>query len=207
MTEISGTDVVATYGRYAPIYDFVFGAVLDQGRRKLAEEVRRLVPGNLLEIGVGTGLVLARYPAATAVTGIDISPAMLAHARLAAERLPARSIDLHVMDAEHLAFADGSFDVVTVPYVLSVTPDPARLGRELRRVCKPGGHILIVNHFSGQRGWRLLEHLVGSVADRIGFRSEFDFEQHIPHPGWTVERVEAVNLFSLSRLVVLRNAG
>lgn len=207
MKEISGTDVVATYGRYAPIYDVVFGAVLEPGRRKLAEEVGRLVPGTLLEIGVGTGLVLERYPSTTAITGIDISPAMLGQARKAVARLPGRTIDLHEMDAEQLTFADGSFDVVTVPYVLSVTPDPARLTQELRRVCKPGGHILIVNHFSGQRGWRFLERLVRSVADRIGFRSEFDFDQHVLHPGWTVERVETVNLFSLSRLVVLRNGG
>ena len=205
MKEISETDVVATYGRYAPIYDLVFGAVLEPGRRKLADEVGRLVPATLLEIGVGTGLVLERYPEATAITGIDISPAMLEHAQQVVARLPGRSIDLHEMDAEYLAFADNSFDVVTVPYVLSVTPDPARLASELRRVCKPSGHILIVNHFSGQRGWRTLERLVRSVADRIGFRSEFDFDRHIPHPDWTIVRVEAVNLFSLSRLVVLRN--
>ena len=207
MTGISGSDVVASYRRYAPIYDVVFGAVLEQGRRKLADEVRKLAPPTLLEIGVGTGLVLGRYPAATAITGIDISPEMLDRARQAAVQLEGRRIELHEMDAERLEFADASFDVVTVPYVLSVTPDPARLTRELRRVCKPGGHILIVNHFSGQRGWRLLERMVRSVADLIGFRSEFDFQQHIPHPDWTVVRVEAANMFSLSRLVVLRNAA
>ena len=205
MKEITGADVVTSYGRYAPIYDLMFGAVLEPGRRKLADEVRVLRPRTLLEIGVGTGLVLERYPAGTAITGIDISPEMLEIARQAALRLPERSIDLHEMDAEHLTFADDSFDVVTVPYVLSVTPNPARLAEEVRRVCKPGGHILIVNHFSGQRGWRILERLVRSAADWIGFRSEFDFDHVVPHPAWTVMRVEAVNLLSLSRLVVLRN--
>lgn len=207
MIGISGDNVVSAYRRYAPIYDFLFGAVLEQGRRKLAEEVARLAPATLLEIGVGTGLVLERYPSDTKITGIDISPAMLERARLAASRLEEHRIELHEMDAESLAFPDNSFDVVTVPYVLSVTPDPVRLAHELRRVCKPGGTILIANHFSGQRGWRWLERLVGSVANRIGFRSEFDFDQNIPHPDWTVLRVDVVNLFSLSRLVVIRNAS
>lgn len=207
MTAISENDVVTTYRRYAPVYDVVFGSVLEQGRRKLADEVNRLEPQNLLEIGVGTGLVLRRYPQQTEITGIDISQHMLERAQLAASQLDGRKINLHLMDAENLEFPDASFDVVTVPYVLSVTPEPSRLMEELRRVCKPGGHILIVNHFSGQRGWRLLERLVKSIADRIGFRSEFDFNQHILHPDWTVLRVEAANLLSLSRLVVIRNAA
>lgn len=205
MNEISEQDVVSTYRRYAPIYDMLFGAVLEQGRLKLAQEVAKLAPATLLEVGVGTGLVLGRYPKSASITGIDISPAMLERARSAASQLPGHRIELHEMDAERLAFPDDSFDVVTVPYVLSVTPNPIRLGDELRRVCKPGGTILVVNHFSGQRGWRWLERLTKSVADRIGFRSEFDFDTNITHPDWTIARVHAVNMFSLSRLVVISN--
>ncbi len=110
------------------------------------------------------------------------------------------------MDAEHLRFADHSFDCVTVPYVLSVTPNPQRLISELRRVCKPDGHIVIVNHFSGSRFWWLLEHMVKSIADRIGFRSDFDYAKHILPYDWQVEKVESVNMFGLSKLVVIRNA-
>ena len=205
MKDISGSDVVLAYRRYAPVYDFLFGAVLEQGRRKLAAEVRRLAPETLLEVGVGTGLVLHQYPPDTKVTGIDISRAMLDRASLAASRLPDRAIQLLEMNAESLEFDDASFDVVAVPYVLSVTPDPSRLCAEVRRVCKPGGYVLIANHFSGQAGWRTLERLAKSVADRVGFRSEFDFDEHVPHPGWSVLRIEAANMFSLSRLVVLRN--
>lgn len=207
MTNISEADVVKTYRRYAPVYDIVFGAVLEQGRRKMTQEVRRLAPGNLLEIGVGTGLTLARYPQTTTVTGIDISGEMLDRARFVSSQLQERQITLFQMDAEHLAFPDHSFDCVTVPYVLSVTPNPDQLTREIRRVCKPNGHILIVNHFSGQRGWKVLEGLTKSLADRIGFRSEFDFDRHVPHPEWTIISVETVNLLGLSRLVVLRNAA
>ena len=108
--------------------------------------------------------------------------------------------------AEQLAFADASFDCVTLPYVLSVTPDPARLTAELRRVCKPGGDIFVLNHFSGGNAvWALPEHLVGGLAARIGFRSEFPFDEHMAHPGWTLLSRSKVNLLGLTTLVHLKN--
>ena len=206
MTEISSQSVVKTYRSYAPLYDLLFGAVLEPGRQRMAKVVNGLGPATLLEVGVGTGLALQHYPPQTTITGIDLSPDMLSRAQLQADKLASHRISLHAMDAEHLQLPDHSFDCVTVPYVLSVTPDPRRLVAELRRVCKPGGHIVIVNHFSGSRFWWLLERMVKSIADRIGFRSDFDYAQHILAYDWQVEAVESVNLFGLSRLVVIRNA-
>ncbi len=200
-------NVTQTYRRYAPFYDRLFGAVLEPGRRRLTEAVQRLAPASILEVGVGTGLTLARYPAGARITGIDLSDPMLDLARERARALPERRIDLHAMDAERMAFADHTFDCVTVPYVLSVTPDPHRLVRELRRVCKPGGRIVILNHFSGGRFWWLLERAARGLADRLGFRSEFSYEAHILAHDWQVESVAAVNLMALSRLVVIRNVG
>jgi phosphatidylethanolamine/phosphatidyl-N-methylethanolamine N-methyltransferase len=139
------------------------------------------------------------------VIGIDVSRQMLERARWRAAQLPGRDIHLLLMNAEHMEFGDDSFDCVTVPYVLSVTPNPARLVQEVRRVCRAGGTILILNHFSGSRFWWLMERAVRSMADRIGFRSDFSFEEHILAHGWQVESVQPVNLFGLSRLVVLRN--
>ena len=206
MKPISRQNVEHTYGHYARFYDLVFGAVLQGGRRRMCEAVRAVAPATLLEVGVGTGLTLAQYPAETAVTGIDLSPEMLRHAEQRAAALPGRQIALHCMDAEALAFADGSFDCVTLPYVLSVTPDPARLTAELRRVCKPGGDICVVNHFSGGNAvWALPEHLVGGLAARIGFRSEFPFDEHMAHPGWTLLSRSKVNLLGLTTLVHLKN--
>lgn len=205
MTEISTSDVVSTYRRYAPLYDFVFGAVLGPGRKHMAQAVKAINPTKILEVGVGTGLALKHYPEKSRIIGIDLSPDMLAKAQLQADHLPGREIALHTMDAEHLTFPDDSFDCVTVPYVLSVTPDPDRLVAELQRVCKPDGYIIIVNHFSGSRFWWMMERMVSSVADKIGFRSEFDYARHIESHNWTVETVKPVNLFGLSRLVVIRN--
>lgn len=197
--------VVRTYDRFSPLYDLVFGAVLEPGRRALTQAATALQPGSLLEVGVGTGLTLASYPAATRVVGVDLSGEMLERARARAAALPGRDIALHLMNAEALEFEDASFDCVTLPYVLSVTPQPARLVAEVRRVCKPDGHILVVNHFSGSRFWWLMERAVRSMAQRVGFRSDFGFEQHVLAYDWQVLSVRPVNLFQLSKLVVLRN--
>lgn len=197
--------IARTYQFYAPIYDKLFGAVLGPGRDALAKAVRKLQPKSLLEVGVGTGLMLAEYPASTHITGVDLSPHMLEHARQRADALARGNIALQVMDAERMPFADGSFDCVTIPYVLSVTTDPDRLVAEARRVCRKGGTIMVLNHFSGSRFWWLLERAVRQVADRIGFRSDFDYDQHILRHDWQVQSVTPVNLFGLSRLVVLKN--
>ena len=198
--------VVRAYDRLAPLYDFVYGPVLEPGRRAMAAAACELEPGTLLEVGVGTGLTLAHYPSRTRVVGIDLSEDMLHMARSRAVDLTGRDILLQRMDAERMAFADGSFDCVTVPYVLSVTPDPARLIREIRRVCKPDGTILVVNHFSGSRFWWAMERGLRPVADRIGFRSDFSYEENILGHDWTIRSVVPVNLLALSRLVVLGNA-
>jgi len=202
---LSREAIVRAYGRYAPVYDRLFGGVLDPGRRALAAAVVRATPTRLLEVGVGTGLMLARYPAATAIVGVDLSEPMLAKAQARAQMLPGRDIRLEVMDAVALTFANGMFDCVTVPYVLSVTPDPRRLVAEIRRVCRPGGTILILNHFSGSRFWWLLERVVRPLADRVGFRSDFELRTEISRYDWKIEQVTDVNLFGLSKLVSIRN--
>ncbi|WP_157267712.1 class I SAM-dependent methyltransferase [Azohydromonas aeria] len=197
--------VVRAYDRYASLYDFVFGSVLEPGRRAMTQAAAALQPASVLEVGVGTGLTLAGYPAHSRVVGVDLSPDMLERARQRAAALPGRDIALHVMNAEAMDFPDDSFDCVTLPYVLSVTPQPSRLVAEVRRVCRPDGTILIVNHFSGSRFWWLMERAVRSMADRVGFRSDFGFEEHILVHDWQLQAVQSVNLFGLSRLVMLRN--
>lgn len=205
LSGVSQDNVITTYRFYAPIYDFLFGSVLEDGRRKMCRLVGELRPGHLLEVGVGTGLTLGRYPSDTHVTGVDLSQEMLDKAE--AKALPPRSgrIELLRMNAEAMDFPDNSFDCVVVPYVLSVTPDPARLVDEVRRVCKPQGHILIVNHFSGSRVWLLFEWISSRLAARIGFRSSFHYADHIERHDWEVLSVRTANLLGLSRLVHIRN--
>lgn len=203
---ISQADVKSTYRFYAPFYDYVFGAVLEPGRKALCQEVALLQPQHLLEIGVGTGLLLGQYPAGTHITGIDISEEMLTLAKHRAQNLRHMTIHLETMDAEKLTYADHSFDCVVVPYVLSVTPDPDALVKELKRVCKKDGHIVIVNHFSGSGAWVFLEKMAKHLAEKIGFRSEFSYEAHISKHQFNITKIKKVNLFGLSRLLVIKNA-
>ncbi len=205
MNPISVDNVVTAYRIYAPLYDSLFGAVLEPGRRALTDAVHALQPSSILEVGVGTGLTLHRYPPGSLVVGIDLSDHMLEIARERAARLDGRSIHLAAMNAEAMDFPDACFDCVAIPYVLSVTPHPERLVSEIRRVCRKGGTILVLNHFSGSRFWWGLERAVRPLANRIGFRSDFCFDEQILKYDWEIQSVKRVNFFGLSRLVVIRN--
>ena len=198
-------DVRSAYCRYAPIYDAVFGWVLEPGRRQIAKQVRILKAKNILEIGVGTGLTLALYPKESHLTGIDVSAEMLKTAFKRANALVDRHIILQVANAESMAFKDQSFDCVTIPYVLSVTPNPSQLIREARRVCKRGGHIIIANHFSGTTGWKIFERAVERFSKIIGFRSKFDFASQIESHSWNIKSVQKTNIFSLSKVILIEN--
>jgi phosphatidylethanolamine/phosphatidyl-N-methylethanolamine N-methyltransferase len=174
--------VKAAYRRYARIYDVIFGAVLEPGRRAVLDALK-LKPGDrVLEVGVGTGLSLPLYPRSVRITGIDVSREMLDKAR---ERVARRRLDnveaLLEMDAEEMAFPPASFDKVVAMYVVSVVPRPARLLEELHRVCRPDGEIFLVNHFQSEnRVMGALERALGRVSSQIGFDPEVDLRRLIP---------------------------
>lgn len=204
MMSISKAAVVRVYRWYAPFYDFLFGRVLESGRIELAKAVVDRSPQRLLEVGVGTGLSLLHSPPGVLACGVDISIDMLRRAQSAVNSRHLDNAELLCADAELLPFADASFDCVTLPYVLSVTPNPDRLLAELRRVCTPGGQILVVNHFKGAGVWQLAERLMAPLADRIGFRSTMTMDT-LESPQWKIVSVRNVNLLGLSKLVELRN--
>src|SRR6202008_906216 len=135
--------------------------------------------GRVLEVGVGTGLSLPRYRRDLEIVGIDLSPEMLQKAR---ERVVSARLTnvtgLHEMDAGDLKFPDDSFDTVVAMYVMTVVPDPEKVMRELSRACRPGGNVLIVNHFSaedGMRGW--VERRMAPFADKLGWHPVFDVDR------------------------------
>lgn len=166
------------YRRWAPIYDFTFGLVAEAGRKHAVRIINRR-RGRVLEVGVGTGLSLPCYGDHLTITGIDLSPEMLAKATHKVERKRLGNIvALHEMDAGALAFPDESFDTVVAMYVMTVVPEPECVMRELERVCAVGGEVILVNHFSqdeGFRGW--LERKLAPFADLIGWRPVFGLDQ------------------------------
>ena len=135
------------YEKLASVYDFTFGPTLHPGRVQAIQRMG-IKPGDrVLEVGVGTGINASLYPRDCAVTGIDLSSSMLEKARDRVARKGVRNVRLIEMDAADLKFADDTFDIVYAPYVISVVPDPVAVAREMRRVCRPGGRIIILNHF------------------------------------------------------------
>jgi phosphatidylethanolamine/phosphatidyl-N-methylethanolamine N-methyltransferase len=169
-------DVVkSAYRRWAPVYDNTFGRVSTEGRKHAVQMINRR-KGRVLEVGVGTGLSLSEYSSHLEVVGIDLSPEMLdkARERVANERLHHVS-GLHEMDAGDLKFPDGSFDTVVAMFVMTVVPEPEKVMRELARIAKPAGEVILVNHFSqeeGVRGW--MERRMAPFAEIIGWRPVFD---------------------------------
>ncbi len=201
--------VKAAYQRWAGVYDGVFGGISAFGRRRAVASVNRLPGTRVLEVGVGTGLALPHYQASKRITGVDLSGAMLARARqrVAQEGL-AHVEALLEMDAEATEFDDGAFDIAVAMFVASVVPNPRRLLAELKRVVRPGGHILFVNHFLATGGLRLaVERGMARASHSLGWHPDFAMESLLPEPDLKAARVEPVPPFGLFTLVTLQVAG
>jgi phosphatidylethanolamine/phosphatidyl-N-methylethanolamine N-methyltransferase len=206
--ELESRRVEKVYSVLARVYDDCFDWALGPGRRHAIQHMP-LQPGQrVLEIGVGTGLSLPYYPRGCRVTGVDISDPMLIRARERAESLGRSDIDLRLMDARELAFPEASFDHVLAPYVISVVPEPDRVMAEIRRVCKPGGRVMVVNHFHSPNpalGW--IERALTPASRWIGFRLDLPLESVTSTPGLRTVEIERVNLFGLWRLVHFERAA
>jgi phosphatidylethanolamine/phosphatidyl-N-methylethanolamine N-methyltransferase len=163
------------YRRWSSIYDLVFGGVSSIARKRAVALVNALPGRMVLEVGVGTGLALPKYAPDKRLVGIDLSTEMLALARRRVAVLGLRNVEgLLEMDAEATEFADGQFDTAVAMFVASVVPDPIRLLAELRRVVRPGGNILFVNHFAAEGGPRWwVERAMAPMSRRLGWHPDF----------------------------------
>jgi phosphatidylethanolamine/phosphatidyl-N-methylethanolamine N-methyltransferase len=174
MPDLDKRAVAKAYARWAPVYDLVFGAVFDRGRRAAIDAAQKL-GGRILEVGVGTGISLPDYDRSVRLVGVDLSWPMLrkARGRVSAEAL-AHVEGLAVMDAQHLGFRDAAFDVVVAQYVITAVPSPEATLDEFARVVRPGGEIVLVNHIGAEAGVRrAFEHSFAPVARKLGWRPEF----------------------------------
>lgn len=173
-SDIDRARVEKAYGRWAPIYDFVFGKVFDHGRQSTIAEADR-IGGRILDVGVGTGLSLSDYSPSTKICGVDISEPMLRRAQQRVRELILANVEaLAVMDAKHLAFPDLFFDAVVAQYVITAVPDPEATLDDFIRVLKPGGELILVNHIGAESGpRRAFELALAPLARRLGWRPEF----------------------------------
>lgn len=204
---LDADSVREAYRRWAGVYDTVFGGVSGFGRRRAVAAVNRLAGPRVLEVGVGTGLALPLYRRDLQVVGIDLSREMLekAQARVAEERL-ANVRGLLEMDAEHMAFADSSFDVAVAMFTASVVPDAKRLFAEMSRVVRPGGHLLFVNHFAAEGGPRWwVERAMAPLSRRLGWHPDFALRDLLDPESTQVEAIEACPPAGIFTLVQLRN--
>lgn len=190
------TFVEKTYDRLASTYDQIFGPVFNPGRKRVVALMNCQPGDRILEVGVGTGLSLQYYPRDVKVTGIDVSEKMLERARQQIRQHELENADIQTMDAQALSFEDSSFDKVAAMYVASVVPDPKRMVEEMKRVCRPGGDIFIVNHFSREHGLiGGIERVITSITPFIGFRSWFPLDGFLADAKLNVKQIEPVNVF------------
>jgi phosphatidylethanolamine/phosphatidyl-N-methylethanolamine N-methyltransferase len=202
VTVVENDFVARVYENLAWAYDLVFGPTLHPGR---VDAIRRMgikADDQVLEVGVGTGINASLYPKECSVTGIDLSSSMLEKARDRIARKGVRNVRLLQMDAANLKFADDSFDIVYAPYVISVVPDPVAVTREMRRVCRPGGRIVILNHFrSSNRLGAWLERLISPFTVHIGFKSDLDLPAFLAQAELQPVSIQKVNVPRIWSLV------
>jgi phosphatidylethanolamine/phosphatidyl-N-methylethanolamine N-methyltransferase len=195
------------YRRWSGFYDLVFGGVSSATRNRAVRLVNKLPGRAVLEVGVGTGLALPRYTPNKRIVGIDLSAEMLALARRRVAELGLRNVDgLMEMDAEATEFADGQFDTAVAMFVASVVPAPRRMLTELRRVVRPGGNILLVNHFAAEGGPRWwVERAMAPMSRRLGWHPDFSMRALFEPEEMAGIEIRPMPPFGIFTLVRIRN--
>lgn len=205
MTRLDADAVRTAYRRQAAFYDYAFGAVSRTARRRAVDAVNALPGADVVEVGVGTGLALPRYTADKRITGIDLSADMLARARARVASLGLAHVDaLLELDAEDTGLPDACFDIAAVMFVASVVPHPARLLAELKRLVRPGGTILFINHFSAAGGVRLaIERAMIPLAQTLGWHPDFPIDALLAPDDLAHATVRPMPPFGIFSLVTL----
>jgi phosphatidylethanolamine/phosphatidyl-N-methylethanolamine N-methyltransferase len=194
--------VKRAYKFYAPAYDFIFDWIFNPGREAAIQLLGIRRGQQVLEVGIGTGLNLPLYPSDCRIVGIDLSEEMLKKAQEKVVELSLDNVTLKAMDATVMDFGDDEFDSAVATYTISAAPDPVGVLREMRRVVKPGGNIVFLNHFRSQG---LLagrfEDLVAPVCTRLGWKSNLHLEPLLKQVALTTDVSAKVNLFNGWRLI------
>ena len=194
--------VRAVYERIASVDDLLFGWTLHTGRLETIERLKIQPGDDVLEVGVGTGINAVLYPDNCTVTGIDLSTSMLEGAARRLERHGVRNVRLQQMDATRLLFPDESFDLVYAPYVISVVSDPIAVVKEMQRVCRPGGRVIVLNHFLSEHRWLArIERMLSPLTVHVGFKADLDLPAFLAQAGLDPVSIEKVNVPRIWSLV------
>jgi phosphatidylethanolamine/phosphatidyl-N-methylethanolamine N-methyltransferase len=202
VTAVENDFVARVYENIAFVYDWTFGPALHPGRINALRRMGIKSGDRVLEVGIGTGINAALYPRDCSVTGIDLSGPMLEKARERILRKQVDNVQLFQMDAADLRFPDNTFDIVYAPYVISVVPDPVAVAREMRRVCRPGGRIVILNHFrSNNTLGAFMERIISPLTLHIGFTADLDLPAFLAQAELEPQSIEKVNFPRIWSLV------
>ncbi|MEK6683440.1 MAG: methyltransferase domain-containing protein [Nitrospirota bacterium] len=194
--------VTRVYSVYSGFYDLLFGKIFHNSRATAIEILGLKAGDRVLEVGVGTGLSLPLYPRECSVVGIDLTGPMLSQGAKKIRKLGLSHVHLQQMDATHMAFRDDRFDAVLAAYVMSTVPSPPAVLAEMVRVCRPGGRIVLLNHFSnGNRLVSRLEKTISPLCTRIGFRSDLSLKSLLDQTCLDVEQNRKVNPFNYWHIV------
>jgi len=187
------------YAFLCPVYDVLFNRIFHPGR-VAAINLLEIKPGDrVLEVGIGTGLNLPLYPRDCVVTGIDISSEMLQKARLRSKELGLSGVTLALMDASNLEYPDNTFDHVLATYVISAVPDPVKTLLEMRRVCKPEGHLVILNHFRSENPvLGAVEWVLAPVCTRIGFKTDLKLKPLLEKAALLPDQIQRINVMMMN---------
>ena len=160
--------LAGVFDRAAPTYDAIGDAYHQHFARRLVDLADIASGSDVIDVACGRGAVLlAAAPMAGSLTGIDVSPGMIELAEADLRAAGVMSVDLQVMDAEQMAFADASFDVVTAAFALFFLPDPERAVGEFRRLLRPGGTVAVSTWAEDDPRWAWEDDLIAAAGTPV----------------------------------------
>ncbi len=200
---VNSQNIQQTYDRFSSLYDLIFKPFLELGRERAVEVLAPSQGSRVLEVGVGTGLSLEFYPPNVEVLGFDFSHGMLREARQKACETSHCRVDLMQMDAQHLAFADQTFEFIMAAYVLTVVPDPEKAVRELFRVARPGARVVLINYLrSRNKLISIMEDLFHPIFSRVGlFTLDHDLPTLLERYGAGSVRIEPTSFLGTHHII------